>query len=198
MLAEVTYCNFKVTKFHTSTIKFSISPLPKFPQQKTLMLMIIYLLLTKNYLFMYKYNTAWLKNKRNIYFMDNCTLNVFLSCFLSLSLSCAICLLARRRWRRCPPSPAGPRACRTPGWSPASSQSPGRHSGWCGRDAVRRRGRKTNHFIEEHRGMSEKLLHSASVTNSDRHIQNETNSSGKNSSLVKTQIRFTFQVYPSS
>lgn len=26
---------------------------------------------------MYKYNTTWLKNKRNIFHGDNCTLNVF-------------------------------------------------------------------------------------------------------------------------
>lgn len=58
-------------------------------------------------------------------------------------LSCAICLPVRRRQRRCLPCPAAPGACRTPGLSPASSQSLGRHSGWCGRDAVRRRGKES-------------------------------------------------------
>jgi len=86
---------------------------------------------------------------KGIYFpWDNCTLNVFFWSFLP---SCATCLLARRRWRRCPPWPAGPGACRTPGWCPASSQSPGRRSGWCGRGAARQTGRKPSlHSHEIH------------------------------------------------
>ena len=41
---------------------------------------------------MYKYNTTWLKNKRNIFHGDNCTLNVF---SLSLWLS-SLCYLSAR------------------------------------------------------------------------------------------------------
>ena len=41
---------------------------------------------------MYKYNTTWLKNKRNIFHGDNCTLNVFsLSLFVALVFVLLVC-----------------------------------------------------------------------------------------------------------
>lgn len=76
------------------------------------------------------------------------------------SYSCATCLLARRRRRRCPPCPAGPGVYRTPGWSPASLQSPGRRSGWCGRDAVWQRGRKPVTTPSSRERHQRELLHS--------------------------------------